>query len=103
MTDAELQAIRQRCERATPGSWYHGQNVKHEHNVYGPQQEDITPAFADQNYGRPMVPEDATFIAHARTDVPALLAEVERLRAALADYHCESCDGSAPECRKPKK
>lgn len=26
---------------------------------------------------------DAAFIAHARTDVPALLAEVERLRAAL--------------------
>ncbi|MFJ3563248.1 hypothetical protein [Streptomyces diastaticus] len=27
---------------------------------------------------------DATFVAHARTDVPALLAEVERLRAELA-------------------
>ncbi|MEV5093274.1 hypothetical protein AB0N18_36190, partial [Streptomyces griseoincarnatus] len=27
---------------------------------------------------------DAAFIAHARTDVPALLAEVERLRAALS-------------------
>ncbi|MFD6240573.1 hypothetical protein ACFWFV_13775 [Streptomyces diastaticus] len=27
---------------------------------------------------------DAAFIAHARTDVPALLAEVERLRAELA-------------------
>lgn len=26
-------------------------------------------------------PEDRTFIAHAREDVPALLAEVERLRA----------------------
>lgn len=27
---------------------------------------------------------DAEFIAHARTDIPALLAEVERLKAALA-------------------
>ncbi len=29
-------------------------------------------------------PSDAEFIAHARQDVPALIAEVERLRAALA-------------------
>lgn len=28
-------------------------------------------------------PEDAAFITHARTDVPALIAEVRRLRAAL--------------------
>lgn len=28
-------------------------------------------------------PEDRTFIAHTREDVPALLAEVERLRALL--------------------
>ena len=69
-----------------------------EHNVYGPQQEDITPAFADQNYGRSMAPEDATFVAHARTDVPDLLAEVERLQNVLqviADTPDVSADESA--------
>jgi hypothetical protein len=30
-------------------------------------------------------PADAAFIAHAREDIPALLAEVERLRRELAD------------------
>ena len=30
---------------------------------------------------------DATFIAHARTDIPALLAEVERLRATEGICH----------------
>ncbi|WP_239934219.1 hypothetical protein [Streptomyces sp. CBG31] len=41
---------------------------------------------------------DAAFIAHARTDVPALLAEVERLRAALssaADAIAEQDDETA--------
>lgn len=36
-------------------------------------------------------------------DVPELLAEVERLRAELAHHHCESCDGSAPECWRDKR
>jgi hypothetical protein len=80
VTNEELQAIRHREMRATPGPWFHGKNTKHEHNVYGPQQEDITPAFTDQNYGRSMVPEDATFIANARTDIPALLDELDSLR-----------------------
>ena len=35
--------------------------------------------------GIEMAEEDAQFIAHARQDVPALIAEVERLRDALED------------------
>ena len=34
-------------------------------------------------------PEDSAFIAHARTDVPALVAEVRRLTAALATVTAE--------------
>ena len=57
-----------------------------------------------------MYADDAEFIAHARLDVPVLLAEVDRLRKALtdllslaeryeADIDCEwGSDGSmAPE------
>jgi hypothetical protein len=42
---------------------------------------------------------NSEFIGHARTDIPALLAEVERLRAALekivgeSDCYCESFEG----------
>lgn len=37
----------------------------------------------------------------AREENGKLAAEVKRLRAELASHHCNSCDGSAPECRKP--
>ncbi|MBD9700690.1 hypothetical protein IHE56_01000 [Streptomyces sp. ID01-12c] len=36
------------------------------------------------------VQADAAFIAHAREDVPALLAEIRRLNAALADQQAET-------------
>lgn len=36
-------------------------------------------------YGGVLVEADAEFIAHAREDIPKLLAEVERLRKELAD------------------
>ncbi|WP_207220962.1 hypothetical protein [Streptomyces albidoflavus] len=38
---------------------------------------------------------DAAFIAHARSDVPALLAEVERLRAELAAERALAADATA--------
>ena len=43
-----------------------------------------------------MTERNSTFIAHARTDVPTLCAEVRRLRAALAavcseGVECERC------------
>ena len=93
MTADDLDAIRARVEAATEGPWEafattvaarvdtgcrggcSGLPGVHE-TACG--WEDVAGA-ADR---------DATFIAHARTDVPALLAEVERLRAgieALAD------------------
>jgi hypothetical protein len=80
-----LQAIKKRCERATPGPWLvervhhapervgyivpardrHERIVETDSGCYGPN------------------PADADFIAHAREDVPALLAEVSRLSAEL--------------------
>lgn len=37
------------------------------------------------------------------TNGDALLREVERLRDELAHHHCDSCDGSAPECWRDKR
>lgn len=42
-------------------------------------------------------PANAEFMASARQDVPALLAEVRRLRAALADIRDSNCQDSETE------
>lgn len=87
MTDEELQAIRTRAEAATPGPWTEGAGTvaggEVRELVIGPDGRTII-AMAYGGFGHPMpdcTREDRAFIAAARTDVPALLAEVERLRA----------------------
>ena len=69
MTEQELEAIRQRAEQATPGPW-------------SMKQEGADFYMADSQ-GRylDITLADAIFAAHSRQDIPALLAEVERLRA----------------------
>lgn len=62
-TPMDLEGIRERAEKASPGPW----------NVLACQM-----MYEEWNA------EDGEFIAHARTDVPLLLAEVERLRAESA-------------------
>ena len=77
MTD-RLDEIRARAEAATPGPWReldaaYGMIV---HDT-GPDSAQII-VLADSRFGGP----DSTFIAHAREDIPYLLAEIERLRDA---------------------
>jgi hypothetical protein len=71
LTNDELAAIRARVEAATPGPWRTHIYPMGESTIYG-----VGTCGAG--------PEDLAFIAAARTDVPDLLAEVERLRAELA-------------------
>lgn len=66
LTKEQLDAIKARVEIATPGEW--GLGV---YRVYN----DKFKAVAETLHF-----EDAKFIAHARQDVPALIAEVERLQ-----------------------
>lgn len=106
MTEQELEAIRQRAEQATPGPWFWDTNRRHRsimlkaHQNGGTCIMDFTrwgmhsaqPRINDNSdlFGgilRTMEEYDkseldnpnADFIAHARQDIPALLAEVERL------------------------
>jgi len=109
MSDLDLEAIRQRCERATEGPWAiescgeKGDGSDVVGVVFGPDDEACEhpllgdlPACDDEGepidyYRDEVVAEfyhgnrrphaDARFVAHARSDVPALLAEVTRLRA----------------------
>ena len=91
MTPERLAGIKARCETATPGPWVH--EVTSDDQRVGPcaGHEDpwdgggpIVRAPVVRAWRKdPGMLQDFAFIAHARTDVPDLVAEVERLRAAL--------------------
>ena len=69
MSDLDLAAIKARCAAATPGPW---RLSRSEEIICGDDMYLID--------GGGIAPSDAEFIAAARTDVPALVAEVVRLR-----------------------
>ena len=87
----DVAAIRERADKATPGPWeYDGMhNEIQKYDMPGfwliisecrsaPDQE------YQQDQFKHMYDANFDFIAHARTDVPALCDEVERLQAQLA-------------------
>lgn len=71
MNDERLRQIRERAEKATPGPW-----TNDGCDISDPIGRRICFIRDD---------DDADFMAHTREDIPALLAEVERLRERLAD------------------
>lgn len=97
MTEEQLRQIRERCDNATAGPWFNfGDWMIHtvvdvEHNGI-PSQKTIGTVRK----------ENADFIASSRTDIPALLAEVERLQAENStlkkalELACESIAGEMP-------
>ncbi len=82
MTDIDIAAITARAEAATPGPWVQGQihreSINHS-DATRPGYIGDTSRDLNGNYEA-----DATFIAHAREDIPALLAENARLREGRA-------------------
>lgn len=98
MTRAALDAIRGRVEAATEGPWhshdfgYAGEEepssiVVHvgrfDHSDLRTHDTETAVAWMPRWEGQES--DNATFIAHARTDVPDLLAEVERLRRLIEE------------------
>ena len=73
--DADLDAITARAEAAPPGPWDTEEPGPYVQGVWA-----LDPEGRRFDVARWMEPAVARFIAHARTDVPALVAEVERLR-----------------------
>lgn len=91
-TRLDLDAIEARANAATPGPWctdsweiYQGTEY-----VAGAEWIGETCRAGEMDDSR----ADAEFVAAARTDVPALVAEVRRLRAELAELE------NAPLCGK---
>lgn len=76
LTEQELNEIQARADAASPGPWFeHADPRKY---VYIPNASDEQVIFdRDKN---------AQFCAHAREDVPCLVAEVRRLQAKVAMY-----------------
>lgn len=83
VTREELEAIKARVEAATPGPWVDMGDTFYESVCSVPGlHTGVTPICMDpEGDDRP---QDRAFIAAAREDVPALVAEVERLWELLA-------------------
>ena len=100
LSEEELVGIEARAEKATPGPWVAwDHNGWHQPYVSVVTPDDETPlgprdviVATDDPVGRTWSTrgkveielDNATFIAHARTDIPALIAEVRALQAALS-------------------
>jgi hypothetical protein len=75
--ELDLGAIKARADAATPGPWEAGERC-----VWQAGMLNTAEIAVDCEHGNGGIQRhvDAEFVAHARTDVPALLAEVKRLR-----------------------
>ena len=85
ITDDEIKAARALCDAATPGPWKHVRGPAARDVLYDANGRELL-FTSNEYYARADLEEnDAAFIAAARTLVPRLLDEVERLRTALAE------------------
>lgn len=82
MTDEQLAEIEARCEAATPGPWARKRGQFTRVVSFSDENGTVVASTYTSSFAPPKIQamENASFIAHARTDVPALLAEVKRLR-----------------------
>jgi hypothetical protein len=78
-TPLDLEAIKARADAATEGPWFYDGNPSAV--VVGGDGRSL--CASAYNWPDPVCAANATFIAAARSDVPALVAEVSRLRDAV--------------------
>lgn len=79
----DLEAIKARADAATPGEWSAQDtdlDVHTEDSRSLIHLAEVLLSDEDTRANHPQAVADAEFIAHAREDIPALLAEVHRLR-----------------------
>lgn len=85
----DLEPIKARLAAAAPGPWY----VTSEDGI----GDERGAAIAVGPYGVGIDEPDAALIAHAPTDIAALIAEVERLRDGLESVVLYGPDKTRPE------
>ena len=85
----DLTLIKERAGRATPGPWvYSPERDTHDSPIHRANANEVSGGYIGPDGGGVvgssewiwLEDHDGEFIAHAREDVPALVAEVERLR-----------------------
>ncbi len=89
ITDDELAAMKARIAVATPGPWvsyFEGRDHTSGDSFIQTATQDIYISAEDYAGGGGHFSADQDFIAHARQDMPRLIAEVERLRAFLQRF-----------------
>lgn len=82
MNQEQLNAIKERVAKATPGPWESEETVEGHIDIFNPNEDYAVCQTGNETYDC-LNDGDTEFIKHAITDVPALVAEVERLRQAL--------------------
>ncbi|UWU87666.1 hypothetical protein N2605_14860 [Bradyrhizobium yuanmingense] len=75
LTADEIEAIKARCEQATAGPWK--SFIETRENISG---SDFIQTEGEDIYLTGATEADQDFIAHARQDIPRLIAEIESLR-----------------------
>lgn len=92
LTDEELAEIRERAEKATAGKW------RVDYGVTAYDRTVTTESF--EILCENVSPKDAEFIAHAREDIPKLLAEIERLKSEYdhLKIHIENSEATCEIC-----
>lgn len=93
MTTDQLEAIRMRAEKATEGNWNYTA-------VGGGGRNSTVASFGKEltMIGEIKSISDAEFIAHSREDIPALLAEIERLSGIISwNMSCAECSNQLAE------
>lgn len=80
MNQAQLNAIKERVAKASPGPWESEETTEGHIDIFNPNQDYAICQTGNETYDC-LNDGDTEFIKHAITDVPALVAEVERLKA----------------------
>ncbi len=106
LTDEKLAEMQARCDAATPGPWIYDEFQLTIDIDLDPLPENTVAQIDELRDHAP----DGEFIAHARTDLPQVLADNERLRAEverlkvelrpeqIACAECTKLSASCPEC-----
>ena len=95
MTDSELDEIEQRAAATTPGPWtayIEGRDHTSGDDFImigepGTAQIDVYVTHYSGTSPKPAPDADLDFIAHARRDIPQLVAEIRRLRSQSTGGH----------------
>ncbi len=82
MNQEQLNAIKERVVKATPGPWESEETAEGHIDIFNPNEDYAVCQTGNETYDC-LNDGDTDFIKHAITDVPALVAEVDNLRIEL--------------------